>query len=61
MTGAKVTHAGGVRNKDELMDIQNLIPAVWILLLLVVHYMKIDFPAKSYGVWLNQEYSTKII
>jgi phosphoribosylformimino-5-aminoimidazole carboxamide ribotide isomerase len=25
MTGAKVTHAGGVRNKDELMDIQNLI------------------------------------
>jgi len=24
-TGAKVTHAGGVRNKDELMDIQNLI------------------------------------
>jgi phosphoribosylformimino-5-aminoimidazole carboxamide ribotide isomerase len=26
MTGAKVTHAGGVRNKDELMDIQNLIP-----------------------------------
>jgi len=27
MTGAKVTHAGGVRNKDELMDIQNLIPS----------------------------------
>ncbi len=26
MTGAKVTHAGGIRNKDELMDIQNLIP-----------------------------------
>jgi phosphoribosylformimino-5-aminoimidazole carboxamide ribotide isomerase len=26
MTGAKVTHAGGVRNKDELLDIQNLIP-----------------------------------
>jgi len=26
-TGAKVTHAGGVRNKDELMDIQNLIPS----------------------------------
>ncbi len=26
-TGAKVTHAGGIRNKDELMDIQNLIPA----------------------------------
>ena len=26
MTEAKVTHAGGVRNKDELMDIQNLIP-----------------------------------
>ncbi len=26
-TGTKVTHAGGVRNKDELMDIQNLIPA----------------------------------
>ncbi|HSW54685.1 MAG TPA: 1-(5-phosphoribosyl)-5-[(5-phosphoribosylamino)methylideneamino] imidazole-4-carboxamide isomerase [Ignavibacteriaceae bacterium] len=25
-TGAKVTHAGGIRNKDELMDIQNLIP-----------------------------------
>ena len=25
LTGAKVTHAGGVRNKDELMDIQNLI------------------------------------
>jgi len=27
MTGVKVTHAGGVRNKDELMDIQNLIPS----------------------------------
>jgi phosphoribosylformimino-5-aminoimidazole carboxamide ribotide isomerase len=27
MTGTKVTHAGGVRNKDELMDIQKLIPA----------------------------------
>ena len=26
MTGAKVTHAGGIRNKDELMDIQSLIP-----------------------------------
>lgn len=26
LTGAKITHAGGVRNKDELMDIQNLIP-----------------------------------
>jgi phosphoribosylformimino-5-aminoimidazole carboxamide ribotide isomerase len=26
LTGAKVTHAGGVRNKDELMDIQKLIP-----------------------------------
>ncbi len=25
-TGAKVTHAGGIRNKDELMDIQKLIP-----------------------------------
>jgi phosphoribosylformimino-5-aminoimidazole carboxamide ribotide isomerase len=25
LTGAKVTHAGGIRNKDELMDIQNLI------------------------------------
>ncbi len=25
-TGAKVTHAGGVRNKDELLDIQKLIP-----------------------------------
>lgn len=24
-TGAKVTHAGGIRNKDELMDIQKLI------------------------------------
>jgi phosphoribosylformimino-5-aminoimidazole carboxamide ribotide isomerase len=26
LTGARVTHAGGIRNKDELMDIQNLIP-----------------------------------
>jgi phosphoribosylformimino-5-aminoimidazole carboxamide ribotide isomerase len=26
LTGAKVTHSGGVRNKDELMDIQKLIP-----------------------------------
>jgi phosphoribosylformimino-5-aminoimidazole carboxamide ribotide isomerase len=26
ITGAKVTHAGGIRNKDELMDIQKLIP-----------------------------------
>jgi phosphoribosylformimino-5-aminoimidazole carboxamide ribotide isomerase len=26
LTGAKVTHAGGIRNKDELMDIQNLVP-----------------------------------
>jgi len=26
LTGAKVTHAGGIRNKDELIDIQNLIP-----------------------------------
>ena len=26
ITKAKVTHSGGVRNKDELMDIQNLIP-----------------------------------
>ncbi len=25
-TGAKVTHSGGVRNKDELMDIQGIIP-----------------------------------
>jgi phosphoribosylformimino-5-aminoimidazole carboxamide ribotide isomerase len=25
LTGARVTHAGGIRNKDELMDIQNLI------------------------------------
>jgi phosphoribosylformimino-5-aminoimidazole carboxamide ribotide isomerase len=25
-TGAKVTHAGGVRNKDELLDIQKLVP-----------------------------------
>jgi phosphoribosylformimino-5-aminoimidazole carboxamide ribotide isomerase len=26
ISGKKVTHAGGVRNKDELMDIQKLIP-----------------------------------
>lgn len=26
ITGARVTHAGGIRNKDELMDIQSLIP-----------------------------------
>jgi phosphoribosylformimino-5-aminoimidazole carboxamide ribotide isomerase len=26
ITNAKVTHSGGVRNKDELMDIQKLIP-----------------------------------
>jgi phosphoribosylformimino-5-aminoimidazole carboxamide ribotide isomerase len=26
ITGARVTHAGGIRNKDELMDIQKLIP-----------------------------------
>lgn len=26
ITGAKITHSGGVRNKDELMDLQNLIP-----------------------------------
>ncbi len=26
LTGAKVTHSGGVRNKDELLDIQKLIP-----------------------------------
>jgi len=25
-TGAKVTHAGGIRNKDELLDIQKLVP-----------------------------------
>lgn len=25
-TGAKVTHSGGVRNKDELLDIQKLVP-----------------------------------
>jgi len=25
-TGTKVTHAGGIRNKDELIDIQNLVP-----------------------------------
>ena len=26
ITGAKVTHAGGIRNKDELLDIQKLVP-----------------------------------
>lgn len=26
LTGAKVTHAGGIRNKDELLDVQELIP-----------------------------------
>ena len=26
ITGAKITHSGGVRNKDELMDLQNLMP-----------------------------------
>lgn len=26
ITGVRVTHAGGIRNKDELMDIQKLIP-----------------------------------
>ena len=26
ISGANVTHAGGIRNKDELMDIQKLIP-----------------------------------
>jgi len=26
LTGVRVTHSGGVRNKDELMDIQKLIP-----------------------------------
>lgn len=26
LTGTKVTHSGGVRNKDELMDIQKLVP-----------------------------------
>ncbi|MEJ2194973.1 MAG: 1-(5-phosphoribosyl)-5-[(5-phosphoribosylamino)methylideneamino] imidazole-4-carboxamide isomerase [Ignavibacteriaceae bacterium] len=26
MSGAKVTHAGGIRNKDELADIQRLVP-----------------------------------
>lgn len=26
LTGARVTHAGGIRNKDELLDIQKLIP-----------------------------------
>jgi phosphoribosylformimino-5-aminoimidazole carboxamide ribotide isomerase len=27
LTGANVTHAGGIRNKDELFDIQKLVPA----------------------------------
>ena len=27
ITGAKVTHAGGIRNKDELIDFQKLVPA----------------------------------
>ena len=27
LTGANVTHAGGVRNKDELFDIQKLVPS----------------------------------
>jgi len=27
LTGANVTHAGGIRNKDELYDIQKLVPA----------------------------------
>ncbi len=27
MTGVKVTHAGGIRNKDELFDIQKLVPS----------------------------------
>jgi phosphoribosylformimino-5-aminoimidazole carboxamide ribotide isomerase len=27
ISGQKVTHSGGIRNKDELMDIQRLIPA----------------------------------
>ena len=26
ITGAKVTLSGGIRNKDELMDVQNLLP-----------------------------------
>ncbi|MGA8264926.1 MAG: HisA/HisF-related TIM barrel protein, partial [Ignavibacteriaceae bacterium] len=26
ITGAKITHSGGVRNKDELMDLQSLMP-----------------------------------
>jgi phosphoribosylformimino-5-aminoimidazole carboxamide ribotide isomerase len=26
ITGVRVTHAGGIRNKDELMDIQKLVP-----------------------------------
>jgi phosphoribosylformimino-5-aminoimidazole carboxamide ribotide isomerase len=26
LTNAKITHSGGIRNKDELMDLQNLIP-----------------------------------
>ena len=26
ITGVKVTHAGGIRNKDELLDIQKLVP-----------------------------------
>jgi phosphoribosylformimino-5-aminoimidazole carboxamide ribotide isomerase len=26
ITGARITHAGGIRNKDELMDIQKLVP-----------------------------------
>jgi phosphoribosylformimino-5-aminoimidazole carboxamide ribotide isomerase len=26
LTNKKVTHSGGVRNKDELLDIQNLMP-----------------------------------
>jgi phosphoribosylformimino-5-aminoimidazole carboxamide ribotide isomerase len=26
LTGKKVTHAGGIRNKDELMDVQKLVP-----------------------------------
>ncbi|RPI68204.1 MAG: 1-(5-phosphoribosyl)-5-[(5-phosphoribosylamino)methylideneamino] imidazole-4-carboxamide isomerase [Ignavibacteriales bacterium] len=26
LTSAKITHSGGIRNKDELMDLQNLIP-----------------------------------
>jgi phosphoribosylformimino-5-aminoimidazole carboxamide ribotide isomerase len=26
ISGKKVTHSGGIRNKDELMDIQNMIP-----------------------------------